>query len=84
MGIVLAVCAGIYHQWKLGLVGACYVPLLLVSSTFQARIIASHDNIEKEALATSAKVWHWRFLSMVWITYRERYQINFFSRLPVR
>ena len=54
--IVLAVCAGIYHQWRLGLVGACYVPLLLVSSTFQAKIIASHDNIEKEALASSAKV----------------------------
>ena len=54
--IVLAVCAGIYHQWRLGLVGACYVPLLLVSATFQAKIIASHDNIEKEALASSAKV----------------------------
>jgi hypothetical protein len=37
-------------------VGACYVPLLLVASTFQARIIASHDNIEKDGLANSAKV----------------------------
>lgn len=54
--IVLAICAGIYLEWRLGLVGACYVPLLLVSSTFQAKIIASHDNIEKEALASSAKV----------------------------
>ena len=54
--IVLAICAGIYHEWRLGLIGACYVPLLLVSSTFQAKIIASHDNIEKEALASSAKV----------------------------
>ena len=54
--IVLAVGAGIYHEWRLGLVGACYVPLLLISSTFQAKIIASHDNLEKEALATSSKV----------------------------
>ena len=73
--IVLAICAGIYQEWRLGLLGeflhyfqndlfydkriflgACYVPLLLVSSTFQAKIIASHDNIEKDALASSAKL----------------------------
>ena len=54
--IVLAVTGGIYHEWRLGLAGACYVPMLLLSSTFHAKIIASHDNIEKEALAMSAKV----------------------------
>ncbi len=52
----MAVGAGIYHEWRLGLVGACYVPPLLVSSTFQARIMASQDSIEKDALATSSKV----------------------------
>ena len=54
--IVLAVCGGIYYEWRLGLAGASYVPMLLLSSTFHAKIIASHDNIEKEALARSAKV----------------------------
>ena len=54
--IVLAVSAGIYHEWKLGLVGALFVPVVLVGATAQAKIIASHDNLEKEALETSAKV----------------------------
>ena len=52
----MAVCGGIYYEWRLGLAGASYVPMLLLSSTFHAKIIASHDNIEKEALARSAKV----------------------------
>ena len=54
--IVLAISAGIYHEWKLGLVGALFVPVVLVGSTAQAKIIASQDNLEKDALETSAKV----------------------------
>ena len=54
--IVLAISAGIYHEWKLGLVGALFVPVVLVGSTAQAKIISSQDNLEKDALETSAKV----------------------------
>ena len=53
---MLAISAGIYHEWKLGLVGALFVPVVLVGSTAQAKIIASQDNLEKDALETSAKV----------------------------
>ena len=56
--IILAVSAGIYHEWKLGMVGALFVPAVLVGAAAQARIIASHDNLEKEALEGSAKVSH--------------------------
>ena len=53
---MLAISAGIYHEWKLGMVGALFVPVVLVGSTAQAKIIASQDNLEKDALETSAKV----------------------------
>jgi hypothetical protein len=53
---VLAICAGIYHEWKLGLVGALFVPVVLIGSKAQAKIISSQENLEKEALETSAKV----------------------------
>ena len=38
------------------LVGALFVPVVLVGSTAQAKIISSQDNLEKDALETSAKV----------------------------
>ena len=38
------------------MVGALFVPVVLVGSTAQAKIIASQDNLEKDALETSAKV----------------------------
>ena len=37
-------------------VGALFVPAVLLGAAAQARIIASHDNLEKEALEKSAKV----------------------------
>ncbi len=57
--ILLAICAGIYHEWKLGLVSSLFVPFVLVGSVFQAKIMSSQDNVEREAFAKSAKVWFW-------------------------
>ncbi len=54
--ILLAVSAALAHQWKLGLVGSAFVPLVLVASWCQAKIIASHDNLEKDVLERAAKV----------------------------
>jgi hypothetical protein len=54
--ILLAICAGIYHEWKLGLVSSLFVPFVLVGSVFQAKIMSSQDNVEREAFAKSAKV----------------------------
>ncbi len=54
--ILLAVSAGIFHQWQLGLVGSVFVPLVLVASWCQAKIVASHDNLEKDVLERAAKV----------------------------
>ena len=48
--ILLAVCAGIYHQWKLGLLGSLFVPVVLVGAWYQAKIVTSQDNLEKESL----------------------------------
>lgn len=56
--ILLAICAGIYHEWKLGLVSSLFVPFVLVGSVFQAKIMSSQDNVEREAFAKSAKVRH--------------------------
>ena len=38
------------------MVGALFVPVVLVGSSAQAKIISSQDNLEKDALETSAKV----------------------------
>lgn len=43
-------------MWFLFQVGALFVPAVLLGAAAQARIIASHDNLEKEALEKSAKV----------------------------
>ena len=45
-----------FLMWFLFQVGALFVPAVLLGAAAQARIIASHDNLEKEALEKSAKV----------------------------
>jgi hypothetical protein len=37
--ILLAICAGIYHEWKLGLVSSLFVPFVLVGSVFQVSML---------------------------------------------
>lgn len=54
--IALALFVAIYHQWKLGLLGATFVPFVLVGALYQAKIIASHDNLEREGIEESSKV----------------------------
>lgn len=53
--LFIAVGSGVYHSWKLGLLGACYVPLVFMGAWQQMKVFSSQDNVEKEALARSAK-----------------------------
>ncbi len=63
--IFLAVTAGLYHHWKLGLVGSAFVPFVLVASWFQAKTVASHDYVERRGLEKGTKVWK-SFLHGIW------------------
>ena len=54
--ILLAVLSGLVHQWKLGLVGSLFVPLVLAASWSYGKIIASHGVLEEDSVQTGAKV----------------------------
>ncbi|XP_046633239.1 ATP-dependent translocase ABCB1-like isoform X2 [Daphnia pulicaria] len=54
--MIASTVLALYFQWKLGLVALCFVPLLLVSTYFQAKIIMGQSALEREALQKSAKV----------------------------
>ena len=63
--IMLAVCAGIYQEWKLGLVGSLFVPCVLVAAGAQAKILASQDAFERDSFGKSAKVGQLIFLLLL-------------------
>ena len=46
----------VYYQWKLALVTGVFIPLVLLSTYLQAKIIMGQDALEKEALEQSAKI----------------------------
>lgn len=54
--MVASVILALYFQWKLGLVALCFVPLLLISTYFQAKIIMGQSALERDGLQKSAKV----------------------------
>jgi hypothetical protein len=46
----------LYYNWKLGLVAAAFVPLVLVSTYFQFKIIFGQAIVEKDQIEKSSKV----------------------------
>ena len=54
--IALATLGGIYLQWKMGLVGSLFVPFVLIGSWVQAKVMTSHDNVERGAMERGSKV----------------------------
>ena len=47
--IFLAVTLAIVHNWKLGLIGSTFVPIVWIASVCQAKIWASHGVLETMA-----------------------------------
>lgn len=54
--MVASVILALYYEWRLGLTALCFVPLLLVSTYFQAKIIMGQSALERDGLQKSAKV----------------------------
>ncbi len=54
--IVIAIGLAMYYEWKLGLVTACFMPLVLIGIYFQMKVVMGQDSVETQALAASAKV----------------------------
>ena len=54
--LIVSVGLALYYQWKLGLVTLVFVPLLLVATYMQAKIIMGQNALEKKALEKSAKL----------------------------
>nr|CAG4640700.1 EOG090X02PU [Eulimnadia texana] len=46
----------LYFQWKLGLVTMVFIPLVLISTFFQAKIIMGQNAMERKSLEKSAKI----------------------------
>ena len=54
--MIASIVLSLYFQWKLGLVAMTFVPLLLVATYFQAKIIMGQSALERDGLQKSAKV----------------------------
>ena len=55
-GFVIAIALGIYYNWKLGLVAAAFLPLMIGAAFLHMKIIMGVDAVEKKALERSSKL----------------------------
>ena len=55
-GFVIAIALGIYYNWKLGLVAAAFLPLMIGAAFLHIKIIMGVDAVEKKALERSSKL----------------------------
>lgn len=54
--MIASIVMSMIFEWKLGLTALAFVPLLLVATYFQAKIIMGQSALERDALQKSAKV----------------------------
>lgn len=54
--LILSVLTSLALEWRLGLVGCAFVPLVLLATFFQSKIVMGHDNVEKKALGQANKL----------------------------
>ena len=54
--LVISIALAMYYEWKLGLVTAVFMPLVLIGIYFQMKVVMGQDSVEVKALAKSAKV----------------------------
>ena len=54
--LLISITTSLVLEWRLGLVGCVFVPLVLVATYAQQRILVGHDNSEKKALQAASKL----------------------------
>jgi ATP-binding cassette subfamily B (MDR/TAP) protein 1 len=54
--LILSVITSLILEWRLGLVGCAFVPLVLIATFAQSKIVMGHDNVEKKALGKANKL----------------------------
>ncbi|KAK2720054.1 hypothetical protein QYM36_004083, partial [Artemia franciscana] len=54
--LTMALILSVYFDYRLGLVTACFVPILLVAMFLQAKIIMGQSAVERKAVGKSAKI----------------------------
>ena len=54
--MIASIVLSMIFEWKLGLTALSFVPLLLIATYFQAKIIMGQSALERDALQKSAKV----------------------------
>ena len=54
--LILSIITSLVLEWRLGLVGCAFVPLVLIATFAQSKIVMGHDNIEKTGLAKANKL----------------------------
>ena len=54
--LLISITTSLVLEWRLGLVGCVFVPLVLVATYAQQRILVGHDNSEKKALQVASKL----------------------------
>lgn len=54
--LLISITTSLVLEWRLGLVGCAFVPLVLIGTFAQSKIIIGHDNLEKKALQKASKL----------------------------
>ena len=54
--LLISVTTSLVLEWRLGLVGCAFVPLVLIGTFAQHKILVGHDNVEKKALQQASKL----------------------------
>ena len=54
--LILSIITSLALEWRLGLVGCAFVPLVLIATFAQSKIVMGHDNVEKKALGKANKL----------------------------
>ena len=54
--LILSIITSLALEWRLGLVGRAFVPLVLIATFAQSKIVMGHDNVEKKALGKANKL----------------------------
>ena len=54
--LFLSVLTSLILEYRLGLVGCVFVPIVLIATMFQHKILVGHDHIEKHALQQASKL----------------------------
>ena len=54
--LVLSITTSLVLEWRLGLVGCVFIPIVLMATVFQHRMLAGHDHVEKKSLQNASRL----------------------------